>query len=162
MLGQFRLKHGGIGGKEIAQLIDHSRESPAPRRRREFIQVHRHHPPRTLHHELHEETTSNQKRNRRRKDPGRDKQDPADRYENDRAPASPVLRKMSKQRSAADRTEIINDRNRRGLIDRKPALFLEKGGVKILGAVRHVIEGRHQQHGVNEKAPMFSKESSYA
>ena len=68
----------------------------------------------------------------------------------------------AENRAAADRAQIVNDRHRSGLIDRKSALLLQKGRVQILGAVRHVIEGRHEQDGVNEQPPVLRDHPAHA
>src|SRR5205085_11815764 len=95
MLGKPRLLLRGIGCGEISKLISESGEGSAKGRRRELVQMDRNNATRALNHELNGEPAYDQQRGTRRKNPEWDQQHPADRRDNDDAPAAPLLREMT-------------------------------------------------------------------
>src|SRR5437588_3395815 len=116
----------------------------------------RHHPPRALHHELNEKSAQNQQGRARRKNPKRNEQHSANRWPNDGAAAAPLLRKMSNQSPATNHPDRINDCDLRCLVRIETALLLQIGCVKILRAMRHVVERSHEQRGINEYSAVLS------
>src|ERR1043166_8838295 len=117
----------------------------------------RHYSPRTLDHELNLESPDDQKRSVRRKNPQGNQNDSTSGGENDRPPASPMLRQESDDRSTTDRSHGVNNCDLRGLVRTEVALLLQIGRVKILSAMGHVVERRHQERRINEKHTVLSK-----
>src|SRR3954447_8957398 len=110
--------------------------------------MNRHYAPCTLKHELHEKPTSDENRCDRCKDPRWDQKYSAKRCQNDATAAAPALGKETDDSAATNRTDGIDDGDHRLRADAKTALFFQEGGIKILGTVRHVVEGRHENGGV--------------
>src|SRR4029450_3948471 len=96
----------------------------------------------------------------RRQNPRRNQKHSADRAENDRAPASPALREIANDGAAADCANGVDSRNHRLLTDSEAALSFQKCRIKILRAMRHVIERRHQQDDMNKERAVLPDESA--
>ena len=78
--------------------------------------------------------------------------------QDDGSSATPSLRKKTHDRAATDRAKGINDRDHRLLAHAETALFLEKGRIEILCAVRHVVERGHEQNGVHKQETVLPNE----
>jgi hypothetical protein len=68
-----------------------------------------------------------------------------------------LLRKCSEQDPAADRSDIVDDRDQTDDVGRQLVLDLQKSWIDVLASMAVEIEGGHENDRINRKLPMRSQ-----
>ena len=151
-------------GQAVAELVGHAGVEAADGVGRHLGEVRGDHAPGALHDDLHEERAQRQPARGLRPGEQRHDRQAEQRAEGDGVAAAVALRERAEGDPADRRADVVEARRSRWpSTPARPAppsvVRLEEGRVDVLRAVAHPVEGRHEQHQVDE-APQHGRLSS--
>ena len=155
-LGQAGLEDAVPRSDESAELVGESGGRGADGRGRELGEIGGHDSPGTLDHELHEDGASGEGDGGVPVSPERDNGQSEERGGDDGALAAPVFREQTKDKTAGDGAEAVEDADEADGLRREVHLDGEEGGVDVLRAVGKAHEGGHEHDEEEEAGQEFS------